>query len=445
MFFNISIKSIAYAGLLSNLALVYAKTDCDVLSDLFKGFNAESKISWKENTNSCCELSGIECSSDRITKIDLREYGFKGSISSEIGALSELNHLELRSNEITGDIPNTIASLSKLTYLNLSINKLNGEIPKSICSLKNLVGLYLYTNQLKGSIPDCIGELTKINELCLDDNKLEGNIPSSVGNLSNLKLLDVEKNQLSGIIPESFSKLKNIEKINLQGNKGLIGNLPNVPSIKECSYANTNLCVKEGSDICYNNLRKCTEDDFKKVEEFKANSDNNNKNSTNSTDNNDSNDNDNSNDGKSSSGISLGIIILIIALVLLAIIGGVFLYRKKKNDQEEEDDDKMIRSLSKKNILPLDSQASSSSPSPQSPKPEKSFVVLSHIEEDDSLPPKLTIDENIFNYVDVNAKANLSLHEDSRVSRASTGINQEQYQNQMQYQNLLNNQSYYLS
>jgi hypothetical protein len=447
MFFNISLKSIAYAGLISNLALVYAKTDCDVLSDLFKGFKAESKISWKENTNSCCELSGIECSSDRITKIDLRENGFKGSISSEIGALSELNHLELRSNEITGDIPNTIASLAKLKYLNLSINKLNGEIPKSVCSLKNLVGLYFYTNQLKGSIPDCIGELTNINELCLDNNKLEGNIPSSIGNLSNLKLLDVEKNQLSGIIPESFSKLKNIEKINLQGNSGLIGNLPNVPSIKTCSYANTNLCVKEGSDICTNNLRKCTEDDFKKIEEFKANSDNkNNSNSNNSnnnsTDNNDS--NNNSNDGKSGSGsgISVGVIILIIALVLLAIIGAVFFYRKKKNDQEEEDDDKMIRSLSKKNILPLDSQASSSSP--QSPKPEKSFVVLSHVEEDDSLPPKLTIDENIFNYVDVNAKANLSLHEDSKISRASTGINQEQYQNQIQYQNLLNNQSYYL-
>ncbi|ORX92394.1 L domain-like protein [Neocallimastix californiae] len=200
MFFNISLKSIAYVGLISNLALVYAKTD------------SESKISWKENTNSCCELSGIECSSDRITKIDLRENGFKGSISSEIGALSELNHL------------------------------------------------YFYTNQLKGSIPDCIGELTNINELCLDNNKLEGNIPSSIGNLSNLKLLDVEKNQLSGIIPESFSKLKNIEKINLQGNSGLIGNLPNVPSIKTCSYANTNLCVKEGSDICTNNLRKCTEE-----------------------------------------------------------------------------------------------------------------------------------------------------------------------------------------
>lgn len=199
-------------------------------------------------------------------------------------------------------------------------------------------------------------------------------------------------------------------------------------------YTNTDLCVSEGSKTCSNNLRKCTEDDIKKVKEYKEKN-NDNKNS----ENNDSSNSDNSSSSNSdnkSGGISVGVIIIIIVLILLAIVGGIFLCRKKN----VEDDGNIIKSLSRKNILPV-----STSEPPQSPKQEKSFVVLPSVKDDVSLPPKLTLDESIFNYVDVNSKANISLHEDSKISRTSTGIDQEQYQNQMQYQDLLNNQSYYLN
>jgi len=435
MFFKLSKKSLAFLCLLSNLINVHGKTDCDALSSLYKGFKIESRISWKENTNSCCSQSGIECADNRIIKIDLKEKQLKGSISDEITSLTELTYLDLRYNNVTGAIPENINSLSKLYYLNLGANYgISGTIPKQICSLKNLSELYLYNNLLNGEIPECIGELPKIIELCLDNNNLEGTIPSSIGELSNLKHLDLENNKLTGIIPESFAKLKNVEKINLQGNKDLVGNLPEMEGISSCLYTNTNLCVKEGSKVCSNNLRKCTEEDFKKVEELKAKQQVNKP----SNDNNKNDSNNNDDDNSSSGGISIGVIILIIVLVIIAIVVGILICRKKTKDGENT----IIKSLSRNNILPI----STGSPH-QSPQPEKSFVVLPAVKDNVSLPPKLTLDESIFTYVDVNSKADISvsLNEDSKISKASTGIDQEQYQNQMQYQNLIHNQSYYLS
>ena len=96
--------------------------------------------------------------------------------------------------------------------------------------------------------------------------------------------------------------------------------------------------------------------------------------------------------------------------------------------------------------------------------------MVSHAEDDDSLPPRLSIDESLFSYVDINEKPDdneksdvneqLSVNEQLDVneqlnvnkqpdidnkSKSSIGIDQEQYQNQILYQNLLNNQDYYLN
>jgi len=69
MFFKFLLQFITTIGLLSNLVFVYGKTDCDVLSSIYKSFQVESKITWKENTNKCCSTKGIECKDYRITKM----------------------------------------------------------------------------------------------------------------------------------------------------------------------------------------------------------------------------------------------------------------------------------------------------------------------------------------------------------------------------------------
>lgn len=425
MYLKSLIKPFIYLSFLTKL--IYAlQTDCDTLSDLYKEFETESKISWPEHSTECCSVQGITCKNDRIVSINLQRQGFKGKISEKIGLFSELTFLDLRYNEISGTIPDTISSLPKLTSLNFGANfKINGSIPKALCSLDSLSNLYLYQNELSGTIPECLGSLPKLEELCLDSNKLTGHIPSSIGKLSKLKHLDLENNKLSGIIPENFSKLDKLEIINLQGNEDLIGELPEIKNVNDCSYANTSLCVKDGTKTCHNNLRKCEAKDTEKVLEYnKTNSkisvDDDVDDDVEGDDN--KNDNDNPKKGKSGSGSTVITIILLLLLLILIGVGGFFLYkRSKKGDDNNEDDNSIKRSQSKKTILPFRNEPSIQRL--QSQRTEKSFIVLSPKLEEETPPPKLTLDDTIFNYVDVkNNKGDISLNEDSKMSKSSVGI-----------------------
>jgi len=411
------INPLLYFGLLTNLVMVNALTDCDILSLLYKSFQAESKITWPDNSTKCCSLKGITCKNERITEIDLQRQEFKGKIGDEICRLSELQTIDLRYNNITGAIPDSIASLPKLEYLNLSENgSLNSKITKSICFLSNLKGFFAYNNLLYGDIPECIGNLSNLEELCLDNNKLIGFIPESIGKLKNLKHLNLENNQLSGTLPDSLAKLDKLENFKVKGNKDLIGYLPEIQNLKDCSYANTNLCVKENSHVCSNDLRQCTPYDLQKVAEFNKILNDYNKNNSN-------------NDKKKKSGGMSGIVIAFFLLLVIALIAAFLLYKRFKKNKTKDTNAIRNNTLSTNNST--------------FPKHEKSFVVLSP-KDDDSLPPKLTLDDSLFSYVDVKeyTKDNES---NKNNSKSSADIKtQEQYEKRIQYQNFLSNQNYYL-
>jgi hypothetical protein len=276
----------------------------------------------------------------------------------------------------------------------------------------------LYNNLLTSEIPDCIGELSNLEELDLDNTKLNGYVPSSIGNLKNLKLLNLENNQLSGTLPDSFANLDKLENFNVKGNGSLIGYLPEIDNIKSCSYNGTNLCVRENSKVCSNDLRKCTEDDMKKVQDFNRNL--------------------NGTKEKKSGGMK-GIVIIIIVLLIIAIITGVLLFMRYRKNKNKNIDD-VYRSQSKLNILPVSKRESISRS-----KTEKSFVVLTPKGDVVDKPPQLALDESIFNYVDIKKQSKENVDDSINNSRISTDIKtQEQYEKRLQYENLLQNQSYYL-
>jgi hypothetical protein len=65
-----------------------------------------------------------------------------GTIPTDIGLLTVLNHLELSGNRLTGSIPTEIANLGEtLTHLSLSHNNLSGTLPTELGRLSNL-GMY---------------------------------------------------------------------------------------------------------------------------------------------------------------------------------------------------------------------------------------------------------------------------------------------------------------
>ena len=77
-----------------------------------------------------------------------------GTVTSEIGYLTNLTVLGLRSNELSGTIPTQLGSLAQLQVLGLSSNKLSGTIPTQLGSLAQLQHLGLSGNILNGTAGD---------------------------------------------------------------------------------------------------------------------------------------------------------------------------------------------------------------------------------------------------------------------------------------------------
>jgi len=138
----------------------------------------------------------------------LNDNDLSGTIPSELGSLSNLEHIHLNDNDLSGEIPSELGSLTNLQYLRLYKNDLNGTLPSSLGSLSNLLVLGVAKNDLSGTIPSELGSLREnLQNLYLYENNLSGEIPSELGDLSNLKNLWLYSNSLSGTLLNSINAL----------------------------------------------------------------------------------------------------------------------------------------------------------------------------------------------------------------------------------------------
>jgi len=80
--------------------------------------------------------------SDNLTVITVNDCNLESSIPSNLGDISNLQHLDLQSNYLTGTIPQQLCNLRHLVYLDVSYNDLqSGAVPSCL----NKSGLYLST------------------------------------------------------------------------------------------------------------------------------------------------------------------------------------------------------------------------------------------------------------------------------------------------------------
>ncbi|KAK8278172.1 hypothetical protein V6Z11_D09G024000 [Gossypium hirsutum] len=200
-----------------------------------------------------CTWPGIRCNAGSVVEIDLGGHGLNGSITPQIGALSELQILNLSWNSLTGELPSSLGNLTQLAVLDVSYNHFH-SIPLAIQKMENLVSLSLSGNfidynasalglltnlthlkklmtlnlrycDLSGPIPPHIGKLESMVDLDLSHNGLVGPIPSSVSSLTNLSSLFLQSNQLNGSIPEDIGGLTNLVELDLSSNR-LSGHIP---------------------------------------------------------------------------------------------------------------------------------------------------------------------------------------------------------------------------
>lgn len=164
--------------------------------------------------------------------LDISNCSLSGIVPQEIGNLTSLATLLLFSNNISGVIPSSFSNLKGLQVFDLSNNKLSGSIPEGISELKKLSFLSLLCNELSGNVPEGVGDLPLLEFLLLWNNALNGSLPSRLGTNGRLQKLDVSSNRLTGFLPEQLCSGNTLEKLILFNN-GFSGELPR--SLVNCS------------------------------------------------------------------------------------------------------------------------------------------------------------------------------------------------------------------
>lgn len=245
--------------------------------------------STNNNTPSPCKWFGITCNKEqRVTDINLAYTGLRGtlkhldfssfpnllrldlkmnnlvgSISENIGILSNLQFLDLSTNSLNGSLPLSLANLSKVYELDVSRNNITGLLDpllfpdgtndKSIPGLLSLKNLLLQDTLIGGRVPKEIGNLKFLSLLALDGNSFFGSIPQSFGNLSELTILRLGNNQLSGQIPENIGLLTKLSDFRVIGNK-LSGIVPqelgNLSSLTVLHLAENNFSGQLPPQVC---------------------------------------------------------------------------------------------------------------------------------------------------------------------------------------------------
>ncbi len=152
------------------------------------------------------------CALTALYELDLSHNALTGTLPKSFGKLTGLRTLVLRGNQVTGNIPTNYGhDLSNLRQLILAENKLNGKIPTQMEHLVELRVLDVGKNSLTGELPG-LEELSKIRELVLEDNQLKGKFPNSLSKLTSLVVLDLSKNHFTGVLPENLQTLTRLGK-----------------------------------------------------------------------------------------------------------------------------------------------------------------------------------------------------------------------------------------
>jgi len=219
--------------------------------------------------DSYCDWKGIQCTTQRPSLWVKREYvqhiflsrlfdeslDLKGTISTHIGQLSELESLNLYGNSIEGSLPDHIGLLTNVRSVVLSNNKITGEIPPQIGMMERLTSLDLDGNLLSGKIPSQIGFLGRLRELELCCNNLTGGIPWQISNLEDLQVLFLYNNLLEGTLTSRMDQMSKLVWLGVGSNPELSGNPKFLCGLRDFTYHNTQI----PRDLC---------DDFQRFNPF---------------------------------------------------------------------------------------------------------------------------------------------------------------------------------
>ncbi|MEZ4679096.1 MAG: clostripain-related cysteine peptidase [Caldilineaceae bacterium] len=117
--------------------------ECQALVALYgatNGANWVDRTNWLSFTSDApCHWSGVQCTGNRVTGLNLARNGLRGTIPISIGFLSELNTLQLDNNALQGNVPPTICALAKKpTSTTIAYNALSTRLSRTRTCLKRM-------------------------------------------------------------------------------------------------------------------------------------------------------------------------------------------------------------------------------------------------------------------------------------------------------------------
>jgi len=134
-------------------------------------WTVHQNYTWQPDSSMCTAWAGVACDPwGRVVKVHLTDKNLRGTLPSDLAALSSLSFFDLGTNQISGTIP-SFAFARNLTYLWLNQNMFSGTIPVDLPQ-PNIVQLELSQNMLSGAIPDEFAKLSRLEYLDLSSNKL---------------------------------------------------------------------------------------------------------------------------------------------------------------------------------------------------------------------------------------------------------------------------------
>ncbi|KAM1095001.1 hypothetical protein ACFX2B_009805 [Malus domestica] len=152
-----------------------------------------------------------------LSRIDIANCNFTGSIPRSMEDLTQLVYLDCSGNKFNSSVP-SFSMAKKLTLINLSHNQLTGQINSSHWeNLTNLVNLNLRHNLLDGTIPSSLFSLPMLQYLYLSNNHFSGQLPEFANN-SVLDTLDLSSNKLEWSIPRSILNIRGLKILLLYSN-----------------------------------------------------------------------------------------------------------------------------------------------------------------------------------------------------------------------------------
>ncbi|GMY10409.1 probable LRR receptor-like serine/threonine-protein kinase At1g06840 isoform X1 [Fagus crenata] len=168
--------------------------------------------------------------------LDFMWNNISGIIPKEIGNITSLELLLLNGNQLTGSLPEELGNLPYLNRIQIDQNHISGVIPTSFANLNATQHFHMNNNSISGQIPKELSRLPKLIHFLLDNNNLSGYLPPEFFELPNLRILQLDNNNFNGTtIPPSYSNMPNLLKLSLR-NCSLQGPIPDLSRIPNLYY-----------------------------------------------------------------------------------------------------------------------------------------------------------------------------------------------------------------